>query len=111
MRERQRKFNEENLKKEQELEEKYKISLTKIKTKYLHDGKIYVRFPQGLLLPKYLKQKPTDQSKIEALNDIKKCQVNNCQNLKKYKDPKSQLFYCSIDCFKELRKHIDQVNS
>ncbi len=71
--------------------------------KFQKDGKIYVRFPQGLLLPKFLKQKPLDNSKLESIQKNIICQVDNCNNVKKYKDPKSQLFYCSIECYKKLK--------
>ena len=37
-------------------EEKMKKNLTKIITKYSKDGKIYVRFPQGFLLPSVFNQ-------------------------------------------------------
>jgi len=105
LRERQRKINEENLKKELENEEKYKLSLTKIKTKILKNGKIYVRFPQGLIIPKHLKQKALEENKAEMLifNSQRKCEINNCSNIKKYKDPKSQKFYCSVECYKKLK--------
>lgn len=70
--------------------------------KFQKDGKIYVRFPQGLLLPKYLKQKQLDDFKTDKnLN----CQVDGCANPKKYKDPKSQLLYCSVDCYKKIKNH------
>lgn len=106
MRERQRKFNEDNIKKELDLEEKYKTSLTKIKMKFQKDGKIYVRFPQGLLLPKYLKQKSTEELKRPE-NQF--CQVNSCTNPKKYKDPKSQLHYCSVECFKNIKNNYSDL--
>jgi len=73
--------------------------------KFQKDGKIYVRFPQGLLLPKYIKQKPLEHSKIENLNAEVLCQVQNCKNPKKYKDPKSKLFYCSVECYKNLNSN------
>jgi hypothetical protein len=104
LRERQRKINEENMKKEFDDEEKYKQSLTKIKTKILRNGKIYVRFPQGLLIPRHLKQKPLDENKIEnlILKSQQTCQVDNCKNIKKYRDPKTHKFYCSLFCYKKL---------
>jgi len=106
LRERQRKINDENIKKELENEEKYKASLTKIKTKILRNGEIYVRFPQGLLIPRHLKQKPFDENKAENIINKSKqnCQVDNCMNIKKYRDPKTQIFYCSVDCYKKLKK-------
>lgn len=70
--------------------------------KFLKDGKVYVRFPQGLLLPKYLKQKPIDKDKPFNSNVL--CQVNNCKNPKKYKDPKSSLYYCSVECYKNIQQ-------
>jgi len=72
----------------------------KIKMKFQKDGKIYVRFPQGLLLPKFLKQKQSEDSKKK---DNLICQVDNCPKPKKYKDPKSHLFYCSVDCYKKIK--------
>ncbi len=93
-----------------DLEEKYKASLTKIKMKFQKEGKIYVRFPQGLLLPKYLKQKPLENPiKKSNLNANWLCEVNNCANPKKYKDPKSQLFYCSVDCYKQIKKNLEKI--
>jgi hypothetical protein len=94
-----------------DLDEKYKTSLTKIKMKFKKDQKIYVRFPQGLLLPKYLKQKPLEDAKnMENVNSNILCQVDNCSNTKKYKDPKSRLFYCSVDCYKQLKKNTEILN-
>ena len=97
LRERQKKINEENMKKNKLKEEQKKNSLTKIIHKYLKDGKIYVRFPQGLLIPSVLMQKPI-QPKI-----IPKCDVEGCKNIKKYTDPKTKKNYCSVECFKIIR--------
>jgi len=72
LKERQKKLNEEAVKKEQLEEEKFKASLTKIKQKYNKDGSIYLRFPQGLLLPRVLTQKSTYQPKLQ------KCEILNC---------------------------------
>ena len=79
--------------------------MTKIKIKYTNNGKIYLRFPQGLLIPKYLKQKAIDITEINKKNKLL-CEINNCKNLKKYKDPKTQLYYCSVDCYKQLKNQI-----
>lgn len=95
LKERQKKLNEELIKKQQQEEEKLKISLTKIKHKYLRDGKIYVRFPQGLLLPQVLRQSNKSYEKPKVL-----CQVNDCTKEKKYLDPKSKKYYCSVACYK-----------
>jgi hypothetical protein len=86
------------LMKEQQKEEYLKSSLTKIKHKYEKNGKVFVRFPKGLLLPKALTQK---QLNIPTGN--KHCQVKNCKKPKKYKDPKSKLDYCSLDCYKIIK--------
>ena len=84
--------------KELKKEEYLKVSLTKIKHKYDKNGKIFVRFPKGLLLPKPLNQKPL------IINLEKKvCQVKNCKKQKKYKDPKTKLDYCSLECYKILK--------
>ena len=100
LRERQKKINEENMKKNKLKEEQKKNSLTKIIHKYLKNGNIYVRFPQGLLIPSILIQKPI-QAKI-----IPKCDVIGCKNLKKYTDPKTKKNYCSVDCFKKIRSEV-----
>ena len=97
LRERQKKHNEEMKKKSKLEEEKMKKNLTKIITKYNKDGKIYVRFPQGFLLPTIFHQ----QKKV--CKPICKCHIEGCQNLRKYTDPKTGLPYCSVDCFKKLR--------
>jgi hypothetical protein len=98
LRERQKKLNEEATKKEQQAEENFKISLTKIKLKHNKDGKIFLRFPQGLLLPKVLLQK-----NLPNVPAPQKCGVMNCSNLKKYRDPKTKVNYCSVDCYKLLK--------
>ena len=54
LRERNKKLNEEIKKKTQIEEERKNNNLTKIITKYLSNGKMYVRFPQGFLLPSVL---------------------------------------------------------
>ena len=100
LRERQKKHNEEMKKKTKLEEEKMKKNLTKIITKYSKDGKIYVRFPQGFLLPSVFNQ----QKKV--LKPISKCHVEGCQNLRKYTDPKTGFPYCSVKCFKILRSEI-----
>ena len=100
LRERQKKHNEEMKKKSKMEEEKMKKNLTKIITKYSKDGKIYVRFPQGFLLPSVFNQ----QKKI--CKPIAKCHVEGCQNLRKYTDPKTGFPYCSVQCFKILRNQI-----
>jgi hypothetical protein len=98
LKERQKKLNEEASKKEHLEEEKYKASLTKIKQKYNSDGSIYLRFPQGLLLPRVLTQKSSGcQPKIQ------KCEIPNCQNIKKYRDPVTAKNYCSIQCYNILK--------
>ena len=97
LRERQKKHNEEMKKKSKLEEEKMKNNLTKIITKYSKDGKIYVRFPQGFLLPSVFNQ----QKKI--CKPITKCHVEGCPNLRKYTDPKTGFPYCSVQCFKILR--------
>lgn len=97
LRERQKKMNEENFKREQALEEKYKFSLTKIKHKYLSNGSVYVRFPQGFLVPEILFQK------VKELTPIPKCDVDTCSNNKKYTDPVTKKHYCSVSCFKIIR--------
>jgi hypothetical protein len=83
-------------------EEKLKISLTKIRQKYNKDGSIYLRFPQGLLLPKVLTQKSSNFKPNTTLG-IKKCEVFNCKNDKKYKDPVTKLNYCSVNCYNVLK--------
>ena len=100
LRERQKKHNEEMKKKTKLEEEKIKINLTKIITKYSKDGKIYVRFPQGFLLPSVFNQ----QKKV--IKEISKCHVEGCPNLRKYTDPKTGFPYCSVKCFKILRSQI-----
>ena len=102
LRERQKKHNEEMKKKSKLEEEKMKKNLTKIITKYSKDGKIYVRFPQGFLLPSVFNQ----QKKI--IKPISKCHVEGCQNLRKYTDPKTGFPYCSVNCFKILRNQIQE---
>ena len=97
LRERQKKQNEEMKKKSKMEEEKMKKNLSKIITKYTKDGKIYVRFPQGFLLPSVF-----NQTKKE-IKPIPKCYIEGCNNLKKYTDPKTGLPYCSVNCFKILR--------
>ena len=100
LRERQKKHNEEMKKKTKLEEEKIKINLTKIITKYSKDGKIYVRFPQGFLLPSVFNQ----QKKV--IKEVSKCHVEGCPNLRKYTDPKTGFPYCSVKCFKILRSQI-----
>ena len=102
LRERQKKQNEEMKKKTKMEEEKMKINLTKIITKYSKDGKIYVRFPRGFLLPSIF-----NQTKKE-IKPIPKCHVAECNNLKKYTDPKTGLPYCSVKCFKILRSQFQE---
>ena len=101
LRERQKKQNEEMKKKTKMEEEKMKKNLTKIITKYSKDGKIYVRFPQGFLLPSVF-----NQTKKE-IKQIPKCYVQGCNNLRKYTDPKTGLPYCSVNCFKILRSQFN----
>ena len=100
LRERQKKHNEEMKKKTKLEEEKIKINLTKIITKYSKDGKIYVRFPQGFLLPSVFNH----QKKV--IKEVSKCHVEGCPNLRKYTDPKTGFPYCSVNCFKILRSQI-----
>ena len=100
LRERQKKHNEEMKKKSKLEEEKMKNNLTKIITKYSKDGKIYVRFPQGFLLPSVFNQK------TKSCKPICKCHVDGCQNIRKYTDPKTGFPYCSVQCFKILRSQI-----
>ena len=97
LRERQKKQNEEMKKKTKMEEEKLKKNLTKIITKYSKDGKIYVRFPQGFLLPSVFNQTKKN------IKPIEKCHVSGCNNDKKYTDPKTGFPYCSVKCFKILR--------
>ena len=97
LRERQKKQNEEIKKKTKMEEEKLKKNLTKIITKYSKDGKIYVRFPQGFLLPSVFNQTK------KTIKPLEKCHVNGCNNDKKYTDPKTGFPYCSVNCFKILR--------
>ena len=97
LRERQKKQNEEIKKKTKMEEEKLKKNLTKIITKYSKDGKIYVRFPQGFLLPSVFNQTK------KIIKPIEKCHVDGCNNDKKYTDPKTGYPYCSVKCFKILR--------
>ena len=97
LRERQKKQNEEIKKKNQMEKEKSKKNLTKIITKYSKDGKIYVRFPQGFLLPSIFNQQKKE------IKSIIKCHVEGCENYKKYTDPKTGFPYCSVECFKILR--------
>ena len=97
LRERQKKQNEEMKKKTKMEEEKMKKNLTKIITKYSKDGKIYVRFPQGFLLPSVFNQTK------KPIKQIEKCHVEGCNNLRKYKDPKTGFPYCSVNCFKIIR--------
>jgi hypothetical protein len=79
-------------------EENYKASLTKIKQKYNKDGSIYLRFPEGLLLPRVLTQKST-----AVIPKTQKCEILNCINDKKYKDPITAKFYCSVQCYNILK--------
>jgi INO80 complex subunit B len=97
LRERQKKQNEEMKKKTKMEEEQLKKNLTKIITKYSKDGKIYVRFPQGFLLPSVFNQTKKN------IKPIEKCHVSGCNNDKKYTDPKTGFPYCSVKCFKILR--------
>jgi hypothetical protein len=92
------------LKKEQENEAKYQTSLTKIKVKHEKDGKIYLRFPPGILPPKVLNQKP-----IVKISGIQKCEVLSCKNDKKYRDPVTKKYYCSVECYRAL-KNMMHVN-
>ena len=100
LRERQKKQNEEIKKKNKMEEEKLKKNLTKIITKYSKDGKIYVRFPQGFLLPSVFNQTKKNVKPVE------KCHVEGCNNDKRYKDPKTGYPYCSVKCFKILRNQV-----
>ena len=86
------------MKKELKKDENYQISLTKIKH-FIGKDKTYVRFPQGLLIPKILSQKPLIRNTL-----IQNCEVLSCKNIKKYKDPVTKKFYCSVECYKELKK-------
>lgn len=97
LKERQKKINEELNKKEQQKDEKYQISLTKIKYLNGKDG-TYVRFPQGLLLPRVVVQKQTNYPQQQL------CEVLSCRNGKKYRDPVTKKNYCSVSCYQELKK-------
>ncbi len=97
MKERQKKINEELSKKESQKDEKYKLSLTKIKY-YTGPKGTYVRFPQGLLVPKIVTQKPITY----PINQ--QCEVLSCRNSKKYRDPVTKKNYCSVSCYQELKK-------
>lgn len=96
----EKKQNEEIKKKNKMEEEKLKKNLTKIITKYSKDGKIYVRFPQGFLLPSVFNQTKKNVKPVE------KCHVEGCNNDKRYKDPKTGYPYCSVKCFKILRNQV-----
>jgi hypothetical protein len=106
LKERQRKLNEDAIKKEQQVHENYQLSLTKIKLKFQRDGKVFLRFPQGLMLPKVLMQKSNNNEKYP---EKQVCGVLDCQNLKKYKDPVTKIKYCSINCYRILKNsvHVD----
>ena len=104
LRERNKKLNEEIKKKTQIEEERKNNNLTKIITKYLSNGKMYVRFPQGFLLPSVLFQQKKE------IKEIPKCHVEGCENLRKYTDPKTGFPYCSVKCFKVLRNNIGEMN-
>lgn len=94
---RDRKKNLENKAKiEQEKEERNKANLSKIQVKYCKDGQVTVRFPQGLLIPKVLYQKPPSEIP-------KNCEIENCLGMKRYRDPKSGIYYCSLDCYKKIK--------
>ena len=77
-------------------------NLTKIITKYTKDGKIYVRFPQGFLLPSVFNQTK------KPIKQIEKCYVEGCNNPRKYKDPKTGFPYCSANCFKIIRNQFQK---
>jgi len=97
LKEREKKLLEAEKQKELKIQENIKISLTKIKHMYNKNDKILVRFPQGLILPKVLNQKPL------SLPVVKCCQVAGCKNIKKYKDPLTKIDYCSVGCYKILK--------
>ncbi len=103
LKERQRKLNEDAIKKEQLVHENFQLSLTKIKLKFQRDGKIFLRFPQGLMLPKVLMQKANSNQKYP---EKQKCGVLNCQNLKKYKDPITKTNYCSLNCYQIIKNSL-----
>ncbi len=90
-------MNEELTKKETQKDEKYKLSLTKIKY-YTGNKGTYVRFPQGLLIPKVVNQKPVNYPQPQL------CEVFSCKNAKKYRDPVTLKNYCSVGCYQELKK-------
>lgn len=97
--ERQKKIYDSKVKKEKEANDKFKASLNKIKIKHTRDGLIYVRFPNGLLLPKVLCNKVEDHK----YPLIPKCDNSTCLGKKRYQDPLTKLNFCSVACFKEIR--------
>jgi len=100
LKEREKKLIEMEKQKELKIQENLKISLTKIKYKYDPNGKILVRFPQGLILPKVISQKPLNRP-LHAC-----CQVIGCGNSKKYRDPITKMDYCSLSCYKIIKNNL-----
>lgn len=104
LKDKQKRQNELKIKKERDNEEKQKQLLTKLRIKYSRDNRVYVRFPSGLLIPKILNQPAKPQ--IEEENILhKQCQVQNCLNKKRYRDPATKTYFCSVDCFRKLKGH------
>lgn len=101
LRERQKKLHETRIKKEKEAEDKFKASLNKIKLKYKKDGKMYVRFPNAYIYSQFFDNSNEIKEKANIQNY--QCQNNDCKGKRKYKDPQSNLFYCSVSCFKAIR--------
>ena len=98
---------------EKDKEERQKAAnLTKLVIKYSKDGNVTLRFPPGILIPKVLYQKSDIIENKENNNDInygnKNCEVFNCLNKKRYRDPKSGKYYCSLGCYKKLQLEINK---
>ncbi len=100
LKEKQRKQQEKIIKEAKDKEDKLRISLTKIKYK-INSKTCYIRFPKGILLPKVLHQRKGNCESYPS----RRCEVEDCQNNKKYKDPISGKFYCSLPCFNKLRSN------
>ena len=97
LKEKQKKINDELIatKKKKE-EEKMREKITKIIINYQKDGKIFIRFPKGLLLPQVLTQKKKE-IKMQKLCEICK------KNISIYTEPKKKIKYCSVNCYKKIK--------
>ena len=97
LKEKQKKINDELIaSKKKKEEEKMREKITKIIINYQKDGKIFIRFPKGLLLPQVLTQKKKE-IKLQKLCEI--CE----KNIGIYTEPKNKIKYCSVNCYKKIK--------